>query len=221
MEQEKDVRRRGPRTEAWASSVLVQGGSYSVYDSLKDCVVPYDHRTCPNFTQCLDLVLSADSHPPPATGCPAAASTAPGRLSMGTASPTTYCLLTFTFVPAGEGAGQVPHAGAQPGGHPQPRHMLSLPATCCMCRSSNKCRRPASALGAPILPGHPRTSNVGATAPHGRWTARDFPAMPPPGLPGLLAASPTVSTQTRETPRQHQLREQREQDRRERCAQLV
>lgn len=94
-------------------------------------------------------------------------------------------------------------------------------ATRCMCRSSNKGRRPASALGAPILPGHPRASNVGATAPHGRWTARDFPAMPLPGLPGLLAASPTVTTQTRETPRQHQLREQREQDRTERCAQLV
>lgn len=65
VEQEKDVRRRGPRTEAWASSVLVQGGSYSVYDSLKDCVVPYDHRTRPNWTLCcLGLTPSTSNRLP-------------------------------------------------------------------------------------------------------------------------------------------------------------
>lgn len=92
VEQEKDVRRRGPRTEAWASSVLVQGGSYSVYDSLKDCVVPYDHRTRPNFPQCLDPVLSWTHALHQQQAARQQQGLPPAELSMGTAPPTTYCL---------------------------------------------------------------------------------------------------------------------------------
>lgn len=57
--------------------------------SLKDCVVPYNHRTPPNFTRHLDLVLSVDSCPPPAQIARQHPGLPPAGLSMETASHTT------------------------------------------------------------------------------------------------------------------------------------